>query len=264
MRAERKMGERGRMADIVAKQLALDYCCGMEDVEDGRNHFLRYQPLPGRRRFRNDDDCFLKIAVVNGKLLFAGREDILKECEKRYRNAAGEWFFEAERLVELNELLRGYGYRIKLAHPFYVARKKTAVEVGGYDVVWYRGAEIERFRGDARFDEAFAFCPDAPDEIGVAACEGGRILGMAGASSDSPLMWQIGINVEPEARGRGIAPVLVNLLKNEIIDRGRTPYYGTALSHIASQRTALHAGFLPAWAELATAKVAGGNEEANG
>ncbi len=44
--------------------------------------------------------------------------------------------------------------------------------------------------------------------------------------------------------------MLVTLLRNEIRLRGAVPYYGTAFSHIASQRTALRAGFLPAWTEL--------------
>jgi predicted GNAT family acetyltransferase len=86
--------------------------------------------------------------------------------------------------------------------------------------------------------------------LGVAALRKGEIVGMAGASADSPTMWQIGINVEPACRGEGLASLLVTLLKNEILKRGVLPFYGTALSHIASQRTALVAGFLPAWAEL--------------
>ena len=71
---------------------------------------------------------------------------------------------------------------------------------------------------------------------------------MAGASADSDTMWQIGINVEPGARRRGLATVLVSLLKDEILDRGILPYYGTAMSHIGSLRVAVGSGFIPAWA----------------
>ena len=73
---------------------------------------------------------------------------------------------------------------------------------------------------------------------------------MAGATSDSDSMWQIGINVMPEAEGLGIGSMLVAVLKNEILKRGKLPFYGTSMSHIASQRVALGAGFVPMWAEL--------------
>ena len=114
----------------------------------------------------------------------------------------------------------------------------------------YLGDEINQFREDDRFGEAFIFSDLPKDEIGIAAIKDGIILGMAGATSDSNRMWQIGINVMPEAEGLGIGSMLVELLKNEILDLGIIPFYGTAMSHISSQKVALNAGFYPAWAEL--------------
>ena len=77
-----------------------------------------------------------------------------------------------------------------------------------------------------------------------------KIIGMAGASADSETMWQIGIDVLPEYRGRGIGTNLVTLLKNEVLKRGKIPFYGTVESHLNSQNIAISAGFFPAWAEL--------------
>ena len=62
-------------------------------------------------------------------------------------------------------------------------------------------------------------------------------------------MWQIGIDVLPEYRGRGIGKTLVTLLKNEAEKRGALPYYGTSLSNLASWKIALGSGFAPAWVE---------------
>jgi GNAT superfamily N-acetyltransferase len=86
--------------------------------------------------------------------------------------------------------------------------------------------------------------------LAVAAFEGDNIIGMAGASADSKTMWQIGINVLSEHRGRGIGTNLVTLLKNEILSRGKVPFYGTVGSHFQSQNIAISSGFFPAWAEL--------------
>lgn len=241
--------------EIVAKQLALDYCLGTEDVLDTDHHFTVHTRMPGRRRFLEEQECFLKIAAVHGKLLFTGRRDIIELCREMFKEASGEWFMEAKELTALGKLLSGYGYQVEQVHPFYVGLEKSEVEDRGLETIWYNRREILQFKGDARFDEAFIFSADTPDEIGVAACQGNEILGMAGATSDSPYMWQVGINVAASARNRGIATALVAHLKNAILDRGIVPYYGTALSHIASQRVAIRAGFLPAWVELRTSAI---------
>ena len=160
----------------------------------------------------------------------------------------------------MQELLGEFGYRIKQFHPFYIADKKTESpaphgDAPAFDTVFYSQSEILRFRGDGRFGEAFAFNENAPDVLGLAAVCGGEIISMAGASADSPFMWQIGINTMPEAEGMGIGTTLVAMLKNAVLDRGVLPFYGTSVSHIASQRVAVKAGFLPAWAELITEEI---------
>lgn len=243
------------MNQTLVRQLAIDFCCTEADVTDDRNHFTEHQYLPGRRKFLEGKECFLKIAVINGKLLFCGNKRILAWCEEQYKNTGSEWFFEAKNLRKLNDRLGEEGYQIETAHPFFVSETPSVTDTKDYTFQWYEGDEIEQFRGDERYDEAYAFCEDAPDVLGVAALCNGEIIGMAGASADSADLWQIGINVEKGTRRSGVGKMLVILLKNEILKRGHLPYYGTSMSHIASQRVALGAGFVPEWAELATSKI---------
>lgn len=66
--------------DILYEQLAIDFCCRPDEVADSRNHFSEYQFLQGRRMYLEKEECFLKIAVINEKLLFTGRPDILAWC----------------------------------------------------------------------------------------------------------------------------------------------------------------------------------------
>lgn len=235
-------------------QLSKDYCCTPEEAVGRDNIFTVYTPLEGRRKFQEKGECILKICAVNGKLLVTGREDIVSVCRDKYSSWDGAWFMEAQTIIELESIVRKYGYKIKQLHPFYISEEIMPPVPYDFDTVYYTRNEIEQFRDDDRFDEAFAFCDDTPDVLGIAAVKNGGIIGMAGASEDSPYMYQIGINVLPEYRGNGIGAALVNLIKNKVLELGKLPYYGTSVSHIASQKTALKAGFVPAWTELLTEK----------
>ena len=234
-------------------------------MADSKNHFTLYIPQEGRRRFQEQAVCRLKIAVIHGKLLVTGSEEIVAECRKRYADVTGEWFFDIKRLRELEELLAPFGLRIAQVHPFFLPESGGISSSGlpssllsaarNFDLIRYDQDAILQFRGDGRFDEAFAFDPDAPDVLGIVAVRDGGLLGMAGASADSPLFWQIGINVSPHAREMHVGSTLVRLLAQDILAHGAIPYYGTSMSHIASQLVAHRAGFAVAWAELITEEV---------
>ena len=242
------------MNEILKNQLAIDFCCTPETVESKENIFTEYYAQDGRRIFK-ESECFLKVASVQGKLLASGKPDIIEWVKNKYQNEDAAWFMDMENLRALDEGLKPFGCRIGQAHPFYIATEKTVVDTKGLEIRKYVGEELEIFRGDERFDEAFLFEECPKDEIGIAAYKDGEILGVAGATSDSDRMWQIGINVLPTARGLGVGAMLVELLKNEVLDMGRLPFYGTSMSHIASQRVAHRAGFYPAWAELYCEKI---------
>ena len=66
-------------------------------------------------------------------------------------------------------------------------------------------------------------------------------------------MWQIGVDVLPEFRRKGIASALTGRLALEIIEREKVPFYCSAWSNVRSARNAVKSGFLPAWVEM-TAK----------
>ncbi|MBQ7849492.1 MAG: GNAT family N-acetyltransferase [Clostridia bacterium] len=243
------------MHELLIRQLAADFCCTPSEVSDAQHHFTVFTPNPARRQYMEIVPCILKIAVVNGKLLFTGREDVIVRCRELYAGANAPWFMEATNLAALNRELSTFGAQIRHMRPFYINANASPVPEMPFDVVRYRGTEIEQFRGDGRFGNAYGFCETAPDMLGVAAVKDGMILGMAGVSADSDLLWQIGIDVTPEARGQGVAATLVSHIRNDVLAEGRLPYYGTSISHMASQRVALRCGFRPAWFELVAGPV---------
>ncbi len=88
------------------------------------------------------------------------------------------------------------------------------------------------------------------DVLGVGAYDGGKLIGLAACSADCDTMYQIGIDVLPPYRRRGIASALTATLARLILGRGKVPFYCAAWSNVASVRNAVRAGFRPAWIEL--------------
>ena len=77
------------------------------------------------------------------------------------------------------------------------------------------------------------------DVLAVAAYDAGRLVGLAGCSADCETMWQIGVDVLPEYRRRGIASALTGRLVVETLNRGKVPFYCAAWSNIPSVRNAV-------------------------
>ena len=88
------------------------------------------------------------------------------------------------------------------------------------------------------------------DVLAVGAYDGGRLIGLAGCSADCADMWQIGVDVLPEYRGRYIAPALTSTLAMEILRRGKVPFYCCAWCNLPSARNAVRSGFRPVWTEM--------------
>jgi len=244
--------------ELLDIQFADDYACSPEEVRSRDNIFTVYQDTPTRRKYAGDG--YFQLACLHGKLLATGEERLISWCRKHLQTAGAPWFMEYANLRRLDDRLAEDGYTIGLAHPYFTAEQVTEPLPAAGELQWYDEAEIGQFRGDERFTEAFTFVESAPDVLGIALKQNGRILGMAGASRDSRRMYQIGINIIPEARGRHLGTLLVTRLKNRLLQEGILPYYGTAMSHTASQRIACESGFKPAWSELFAVKRPQGTE----
>ena len=102
-----------------------------------------------------------------------------------------------------------------------------------------------------------ALCEDRKelDVLGVGAYDQGKLVGFAACSADCEDMWQIGVDVLPDYRRKGIAAALTSRLALEILKRGKVPFYCSAWSNLLSVRNALRCGFTPAWVEMTVKPV---------
>ena len=244
-----KMYTKTEILQIAKTQLALDYNCQLSDFEKEKNTIVENNLIVGRRIY-GSDGCFLKIICFGGRAIFSASPIIMRWCEEKLINCDAAWLFQYPKLRVIDEKLQEFGHEIADVHHYYLPSSGVSLVEPIINVKWYEYKDILQFENDDRFGEALAFDKNHPDVLAVAAFDGDNIMGMAGASADSKSMWQIGIDVLSEYRGRGIGTNLVILLKNEILKRGKIPFYGTVESHFHSQNIAVSAGFFPKWAEL--------------
>ena len=236
-------------------QLSLDLNCAPEDFRTKENVVTISAMRDGRRRY-SPDKPFLQMATLGRNTVIMADERLHDFLRGLVKNVEGHRLFELGYLTKLNEELRKYGYRMAPTHHMFLPCRDVKLEES-WPVQWLFDREINCFYGDPRFPNAIGYpepCPGRPDRIVALALDGESIMGIAGCSEDGPHWQQIGIDVLPAYRSRGIGSYLVTLVKNRIIERGDVPFYGTAAANVHSQNIALHSGFRPAWVETEAMK----------
>lgn len=234
----------------VKKQLALELNCRADDFDRDCNVITR-ACLPEGRRMFSDDPFFLQMATFGGNAVISADERILPWLTEWAKDKQGFRLFEQDSYYELECELRKYGFSMAPTHYMFLPGVGISDAEPQFEIRWLEQKDVHPFYGKKEFPNALCdiFRPERPDVLAIVALDGDMIMGMAGCSADSPSMWQIGIDVLPEYRGRGVGKGLVTLLKNEAIRRGAIPYYGTSLSNMASWKVALGSGFVPTWIE---------------
>ena len=114
--------------------------------------------------------------------------------------------------------------------------------------------QIADFESDGRVDEAFVYCDHVSNALGMALYYArGEMCAVAGATDNGEYLWELGINSFSDGHGYGAA--LIAEISRKVMDMGKVSFYNTELSHMASLRVALKAGFVPGFCELRSEKV---------
>ena len=249
------------MLRIAMAQSAEDLGCESGD-------FLRDRPVVVPLRLGKNARRYLKEPIAcnlvsYGNNVTAGVSEevsgIVREYVARY---PFYHCFETPNMHWLDDRLAPLGHRICFMAEYYLPNLGRVPEIS---------CPFEtRLMGPGDFADLYlpqwsnALCRDRRelDVLGIGVYDGGKLAGLAACSADCEGMWQIGVDVLPEYRRRGIASALTSMLAKEILRRGKVPFYCSAWSNIRSVRNAVKSGFVPAWVEM-TAKPVRVVEEMN-
>lgn len=238
--------------EIAMEQSALDINCMAEDFLQSHNVVVKSEIGPvARKYYKEPVSCNL---VSYGSNIVASVKDEYRDIVTEYINKFEYYHcFETPNLHWLDERLEKVGQRVCFMAQFHLPDVNKLKKIPcDYEL---RILHAPDFADLYKPEWSNALCKDRKelDVLGVGAYEKDKLIGLAGCSADCDLMWQIGIDVIPEYRRKGIAAALTSRLAIEILERGKVPFYCCAWSNIRSSRNAVKSGFVPAWVEM-TAK----------
>ena len=240
------------MLRIAVEQSARDFGCSPEDFEADGNRFLVSKPTTGARVYCSRPVLF-DMATYGRNTVAAGREDLVEAARELFGDLAQPHeLFGPEKLAGLDRLLRERGAKIGFASHFFLPDPALSPAFADSSPLSVRLLGPEEFAPFyvPEFSNALSAKRPELDRLACAAYDEERAVALAGISEDCPAMWQIGIDVIPEYRGRGIGPYLVHRLTREVLAVGRLPFYGAAWANVRSLKTAERAGYRPAWTQI--------------
>ncbi|WP_425448868.1 GNAT family N-acetyltransferase [Dethiothermospora halolimnae] len=226
-----------KMLEIIRNQLAIDMNCNIEDFTKDGIVFCEAKSNEGRRPFVRQSP-FLEVVTMGKSTIISADSNILEKVRALLENRTREDIFVAPFL---------FGHSL-----YYIPDCNSLKELSlpeDFTCHIKEGKEIHGLYKVPGFENAIQYDVNhpCPDVIVMYAMYNNKIVAMAGASADSDLMWQIGIDVLPEFRYKGLATSLVSNLAIKIMKKGIVPYYCAASSNIASQAVAYKSSFIPAW-----------------
>lgn len=251
-----------QILETAMKQSAIDSNCHWQDFVNSENKVVISKKNINARKYL--ELPFLCDLTSYGKNIVASVSEELKEITENYINKFSvEHCFETPNLHYFMNHIRPLGYDICFMAEYslpdinVLVKENLAERLQKECSYKIKMMEQKDFRDLYIPQWSNALCEKRKelDIIGAGAYLGDKLIGLAGASLDCETMWQIGIDVLPEYRRKGIAAILTSRLAVEILNQGIVPFYCCAWSNIGSIRNAIASGFRPAWVQVTVKEI---------
>lgn len=234
---------------IALQQSSHDCNCNTADFLSGENKIVISQKSKNARAYLPlPFECDL---VSYGNNIVAQVSPRMKEIVEWY---IGKYdaahCFESPNVIALNEKLAQFKYKVCFMAEYFLPDMNLLKELPcTYDIKALIPAQFGQYY-TAQWQNALCENRKHLDVLAVGAFDNDTLIGLAGCSADCETMYQIGVDVLPEYRRKGIASAITSKLAIEILKLGKVPFYCAAWSNIKSVRNAIKSGFRPAWVEL--------------
>lgn len=240
--------------EIALQQSAYDCNCETKDflaehnivsISKANPKARKYIPLPL--------ECDL---VSYGNNIVAQTSERTKAVVTEYINKYSAYrCFETPNINVLNELLAPFDLKVCFMAEYFLPDVTKLKELDcGYELRVLQKQDFADLYSE-KWSNCLTFDDRERDVLAVGAYDDDKLIGLAGCSADCKMMYQIGVDVLPEYRRKGVASALTSKLSLEILKLGKVPFYCAAWSNIKSVRNAIKSGFYPAWVELTAREI---------
>lgn len=243
------------------RQSAIDLGCQPGDFERKEPVIVTAGISPDARKYLTQP--YAAYFVSYGSNIVASVSPDLRKIVQEYlKQYPLVHTFEPPHLHILHEALKPLGFGVGITAEYWLPDVNSVAPLDcGYRL---RILEQSDFAELYRPEWSNALCEKRAelDVLGVGAYDGDKLIGLTGCSADCADMRQIGVDVLPAYRKKGIAAAVTSHLAAEIMKRGKVPFYCCAWCNLASARNAVKCGFHPAWTEMdirSTDKIAAMN-----
>ena len=237
---------------IAMEQSAKDISSIAEDFTKSNNVFVESKKSDEARRYL-ELPFSLQLVSYGNNIVASTRGEFSQIAEDYLKRVDTAHAFETPSIHILNDALRPFGQKICFMAEYFLPDLERLKPLDCDFDMKELGQEDFKNLYTAEWSNALCKQRSHLDVMGIGAYDGEKLICLAACSADCDTMWQIGIDVLPNYRRRGIASALTSRLAIRILEEGRVPFYCAAWCNIGSVRNAIKSGFSPAWVEM-TAK----------
>jgi len=240
-----------KILQIAMQQQAIDYNCMPEDFCSSENKVFISKENPKARAYLRLP-FFCALTSFGNNIVASVNAEIADFVSEYIKNKKIEDCFTPPDIFTLNDELRKHNVE------FSFCAQRTLPDVNaikpsscGYDLKILYPDDYSELYGRPEWINAVGSGRRRDlDKVAVGAFDGQKLIGLAGSGASCESMWQIGVDVLPDYRRKGIASALINRLTLEILDMGIVPFAGNRWANIRSIKTQFSCGFRPAWVEM--------------
>jgi len=240
-----------KILEIAMRQQAIDYNCAPDDFYARENKVVISKENPKARAYLRLP-FFCALTSFGNNIVASVDADIVDFVSEYIKDKKIEECFAPPNIFILNDELRKHGRQItfcaqrslpdaNLIKPVSCAYEMKILHPDDYSHLYSHPAWGNAI-GSGRRKHL--------DRTAVGAYDGEKLIGLVGSEESCESMWQMGIEVLPDYRKKGVAKALATKLALEILNVGIVPFPGNRWANIRSLKTQLSCGFKPAWVEM--------------